>query len=84
MNTRWKDLGLALELSEGKLEEIECDKSKMRERMWEMISVWLSGNGIKATWRNLLDALSTQQVNKEKFAEGLKKKLTGEEMPDTK
>lgn len=78
----WKDLGLTLKIREGRLEEIEYDQMNDRRRMWEMISDWLKGSGIEASWGNLIDALSDPLVGKAEFAEALRNKLTPEDMPD--
>ncbi len=80
VNTAWKELGLALEIREGKLEEFDANNRKIDKRMWETISYWLSGNGASpTTWRTLLDALRDPQVDKKKFADKLAEKLKEED-----
>ena len=70
----WKQLGAALGLRRGKLEEIDHDHRTIKRRMWEVISLWLGGSGVESSWRNLSKALS--QVGKDDLADAIEKKLT--------
>ena len=38
---RWRDIGLALGISDSKLETIEANKSDVRDRLTDMLRLWL-------------------------------------------
>ena len=77
VNVKWKELGLTLEIRQGKLNAIDYDKRNAGERMWETISFWLSGNGSSPTsWRTLLAALRDPLVGERKLADDIQAKLT--------
>ena len=40
--TRWRDIGLALGISDFKLETIEADKMAVRDRLTDMLRLWLN------------------------------------------
>ena len=73
VSSLWRELGVALGLRRGKLEEICDERRKDRMRMWEVVSLWLGGSGIESTWRNLIKALG--EVGKSELAEALEIKL---------
>ncbi len=77
VNVLWRELGLALKIRRGKLDEIGQDKHNEAGRMWETISYWLSGNGATPTsWRTLIAALRDPMVGEKQLADALTKKLT--------
>ena len=39
---RWRDIGLALGISDSKLETIEANKSDVRDRLTDMLRLWLN------------------------------------------
>ena len=39
---RWRDIGLALRISDSKLETIEANKSDVRDRLTDMLRLWLN------------------------------------------
>ena len=39
---RWRDIGLALGISDSKLETIEANKSDVRDRVTDMLRLWLN------------------------------------------
>ena len=42
MAARWRDIGLALGISDSKLETIEANKSDVRDRLTDMLRLWLN------------------------------------------
>ena len=42
MAVRWRDIGLALGISDSKLETIEANKSDVRDRLTDMLRLWLN------------------------------------------
>ena len=41
MATNWRDIGLALGISDSKLEEIEANKASVKDRLTDMLRLWL-------------------------------------------
>ena len=39
--TKWRDIGLVLGISDPKLEEIETNKSSVKDRLTDMLRLWL-------------------------------------------
>ena len=39
---RWRDIGLVLRISDSKLETIEANKSDVRDRLTDMLRLWLN------------------------------------------
>ena len=42
MAARWRDIGLVLRISDSKLETIEANKSDVRDRLTDMLRLWLN------------------------------------------
>ena len=40
--TKWRDIGLVLGISDSKLEEIETNKSSAKDRLTDMLRLWLN------------------------------------------
>ncbi len=73
VNSVWKELGLALGLTPGKLDDIERDERKQSDRMMATITLWLKGGG--ATWQKLISALSDKRVGEGALAKAIEKKI---------
>jgi len=72
----WSDIGKALDLKPGKLEEIESDTGKAKKRMEKVLLTWMYGNGKKpVTWNTLLGALRDPVVGKGEEADKIQKSL---------
>ena len=66
--TAWKQLGLNLGLEKYKLDNIEINKHWIvQDCQMEMISLWLDTGD--ASWRALVRALASKQVEKKDLAE---------------
>lgn len=74
VNSIWKELGLALGLKPGKLDDIESDEAKQSGRMMATIKLWLKGG--EATWQDLITALSSPRVDENALAKTIKKKFS--------
>ena len=42
MAARWRDIGLILRISDSKLETIEANKSDIKDRLTDMLRLWLN------------------------------------------
>ena len=72
----WRSLGGGLGLNNGSLEVISYNKrDKAQECMRETIVLWLHGNGHRATWQTLIDALKQPLVQRKEFADQIKAKI---------
>ena len=40
--TKWRNIGLVLGISDSKLEEIEANKSSVKDRLTDMLRLWLN------------------------------------------
>ena len=57
--TKWRDIGLALGISDPKLETIEANKSSAKENLTDMLRLWLNkveSHG-EPSWRKLREAV---------------------------
>ena len=72
--SKWRDLGLQLNLEYCVLEEIEADHQKSAERCTKMLAKWLSQD-VGASWSTLVAALNSKAVNETTLAANLKATL---------
>ncbi len=81
----WKFIGLELNLTSGDIDAIERRPSHNRDidkdRLMEVLQIWLSKE--RATWRQLIRALRSQTVDKEKKARTLEEKYCPQGRPPT-
>ena len=62
MAARWRGIGLALRISDSKLETIEANKSDVRDRLTDMLRLWLNrAYNVKKygepSWQSLREAV---------------------------
>lgn len=62
--TQWEYLGLALDINQDLLDQVEHDKDKVIDRLKAVIKLWLTGNGGERTWRFLCVALEDPIVER--------------------
>ena len=72
--SKWRDLGLQLNLEYCVLDEIEADHQKSAERCTKMLAKWLSQDA-GASWSTLVAALNSNAVNETRLAASLKTTL---------
>ena len=79
---RWDDLGMALGLSVGKLNEIKADYSTAKDRMIGVLRAWLYGFalGPAPSWQSLCQALRDQLVDHPEIAEAIERNNLPEEL----
>ena len=62
--TRWREIGIGLELTKQRLDIIEADHiNKSEERCTAMLSRWLEEKADTATWKKLLSVLDSPAVS---------------------
>ena len=72
--SKWRDLGLQLNLEYCVLDEIEVDHQKSAERCTNMLAKWLSQDA-GASWSTLVAALNSNAVNEKRLAATLETTL---------
>ena len=72
--SKWRDLGLQLNLEYCVLNEIEADHQKSAERCTNMFAKWLSQDA-GASWSTLVAALKSKAVNEKRLATSLEATL---------
>ena len=53
----YAELGLHLQITYSEIEVIRLDYQSTRKCLMEIIRRWIRGNGLKATWSNLVNTL---------------------------
>ena len=77
MRSKWRQLGLELDLAPGTLDAIEQESLKPDNRLERVLHEWL--NSGSATWRQLVEALESHTVNEKSLARKLRERhLTGQ------
>ena len=74
VNSIWKELGLALGLKIGKLNDIKRDENSEGDRMIATIDTWLRSGG-QATWKGLIMALNSRRVGEGALAKTIEQKV---------
>lgn len=77
---RWDDLGMALEIKMSELTVIKKENSTLRERMKEMLLVWLRGRGKNPSWQTLCNALKDRLVERDDIARSIERTVLEEFM----
>ena len=74
VGSKWRDLGLQLNLEYCVLNEIEVDHQKSAERCTNMLAKWLSQDA-GGSWSTLVAALNSNAVNEKRLAATLETTL---------
>ena len=69
----WEDIGLALEINPTELEKIKHDCHEANDRLKQVLSLWLRGNGGECSWRFLCAAMRDDLVARPNLAENIEK-----------
>ena len=69
----WEDIGLALKINPTELEKIEHDISGTEDRLKQVLSLWLKGNGGECSWRFLCAAMRDDLVARPDLAKNIEK-----------
>ena len=67
----WHDVGLTLEIDPTELEKIERDFARCDDRLKQVLSLWLRGNGGECSWRFLCAAMRDDLVARPNLAENI-------------
>ena len=68
----WEDIGLALKIHPTELEKIKHDISGADDRLKQVLSLWLTGNGGECSWRFLCAAMRDDLVARPNLAKTLR------------
>ena len=71
--TKWHEIGLLLKINPNDLETIKCDYSEANDRLKQVLSLWLRGNGGECSWRFLCATMRDPLVARPDLAEGIEK-----------
>ena len=78
IQSRWYDLGVQLGISVGTLSSIQTHPqlaaSGLHAQLRQMLTHWLQGEGVPATWEKLIAALATPTISQKKLAKSLETK----------
>ena len=69
----WEDIGLALQIHPTELEKIKHDCREANDRLKQVLSLWLRGNGGECSWRFLCAAMRDDLVARPNLAENIEK-----------
>ena len=69
----WHDIGLTLDIHPTELEKIERDYTRSDDRLKQVLSLWLRGNGGECSWRFLCAAMRDDLVARPNLAENIEK-----------
>ena len=72
---KWEDIGLALEINPNELEKIRKDQDGSNDRLKEVLSEWLRGNGGECSLKFLCDAVGGDLVELRALADIIKETL---------
>jgi hypothetical protein len=78
---KWFHLGLALGISEAKLETIDRDFHRAEEQFTEMLSVWLTMSSPQRSWESLVTALKQPTVGFNDLAKSIEEEFRMEVEP---
>lgn len=70
---KWYYIGLQLNISHPILDAIEREKKDNRERLTQMLKLWLADTSSPATWSGLVQALLSVSVGEKELAEDTRK-----------
>ena len=72
--SKWYDIGIQLDFEDGELKNIGKDHAEVKDRLREMLNVWLKRVDPVPSWNALIDALKAPTVDEMRLAENLEKK----------
>ena len=74
MRSKWRRLGLELDLAPGTLDAIERERPQLDDRLERVLHEWL--NSGSATWRQLVEVLESYIVNENNLAGKLRERYS--------
>ena len=75
-NYKWRSIGEGLEVRDGDLSSIECNKSDDGEKLAAVLRKWKESCCSPYTWRNICNVLKAPAINLIKPAEDICKSLS--------
>ncbi len=78
---QWKNVGLALKVSQATLAAIEADNAKAGDRLREMLTCWLKRADPPPTWGALVKALRSATVDCGDVAQAIEVKYVSSQPP---
>ena len=76
VTSRWEDLGIQLDITEEKLDEIKANSPDNVARCSEMFKHWCQKYPHEATWETLIEALESPSLEMNDLAKRIREKLT--------
>ena len=74
MAAKWHNLGIMLEIDNGKLSKVKLDNAgNSNDCLREMLNIWLKKVDPKPSWSSMAEALDDDIVGEESLAEHIRK-----------
>ena len=74
MAAKWHNLGIMLEIDNGKLSKVKLDNAgNSNDSLREMLNIWLKKVDPKPSWSSMAEALDDDIVGEESLAEHIRK-----------